>query len=84
MWTGIVWAIFGLAAGALYGLWAGRAVSARRLKGIGPLLPPDSSVLLAWAYGDITQQAVADLSTPDSQSLVLRFNPAGHGAQLQV
>ena len=41
---GVLWAIFGLFAGALYGLWAGRAVSARRLKGVGPLLPPDSSV----------------------------------------
>ena len=40
-----------LFAGALYGLWAGRAVSARRLKGVGPLLPPDSSVILAWADG---------------------------------
>ncbi len=38
--TGVLWAIFGLVAGALYGLWAGRAVSARRLKGVGPLLPP--------------------------------------------
>ena len=49
--TGVLWAIFGLFAGALYGLWAGRAVSARRLKGVGPLLPPDSSVILAWADG---------------------------------
>ena len=42
--TGILWALFGLVAGALYGLWAGRGVSARRLKGLGPLLPPDSSL----------------------------------------
>ena len=82
--TGIIWAAFGLVAGALYGLWSGRAVSARRLKGIGPLLPPDSSMLLAWADGEIGEQAVADLSTPDTHSLVLRFNAAGHGLQLQV
>ncbi len=51
--TGVLWAIFGLFAGALYGLWAGRGVSARRLKGVGPLLPPDSSVILAWADGAV-------------------------------
>jgi hypothetical protein len=82
--TGIAWAIFGLVAGALYGLWAGRAVSARRLKGIGPLLPPDSSMMLAWADGDITQQMVAEFSTTEGQALILRFNPAGRGALLEV
>lgn len=29
--VGVAWAIFGVFAGSLYGLWAGRAVSARRL-----------------------------------------------------
>jgi len=82
--TGIVWAIYGLGAGSLYGLWAGRGMSARRLKGIGPLLAPDSSMLLAWADGGVKGQAIAEYSTPDSQSLVLRFNPTGHGAQLEV
>jgi hypothetical protein len=41
-------------------------------------------MMLAWAEGDITQQAIAELSTPDAQSLILRFNPAGHGALLEV
>jgi hypothetical protein len=36
--TGIVWAVFGTFAGAPYGLWAGRSISARRLEGVGPLL----------------------------------------------
>ena len=82
--TGLAWAIFGLVAGALYGLWAGRAVSARRLKGIGPLLAPDTSTMLAWANGDITPQTVTELAAPDAQSLILRFNPAGRGAVLEV
>ena len=56
--TGILWAVFGLIAGALYGLWAGRAVSARRLKGLGPLLPPDTSAVLAWSEGNLTQRAL--------------------------
>ena len=45
--TGLLWALFGLGAGALYGLWAGRGVSARRLKALGPFIPPGSSMLLA-------------------------------------
>jgi uncharacterized membrane protein len=82
--TGIVWAIVGLGAGALYGLWAGRGVSARRLNGIGPLLPPDSSMLLAWADGGVTERSITELSVPDSQRLVVRFNPTGHGVLLEV
>ena len=82
--TGVLWAIFGLVAGALYGLWAGRGVSARRLKGIGPLLPPDSSALLAWADGAVTERTIGALSTPDAQTLGLRFNPVAAGAILEV
>ena len=82
--TGVLWAIFGLFAGALYGLWAGRGVSARRLKGVGSLLPPDSSVILAWAEGGATERTLGALSTPDAKALALRFNPAAHGAILEV
>ena len=82
--TGVLWAIFGLVAGALYGLWAGRGVSARRLKGVGPLLPPDSSVILAWADGAVTERTIGALSTPDAETLVLRFNPVARGAILEV
>jgi uncharacterized membrane protein len=82
--TGILWALFGLVAGALYGLWAGRAVSARRLKGVSPLLPPDTSAVLAWSEGNLTQQAIDSWSAPGSQRLTLRFNPAGDGVLLEV
>ncbi len=82
--TGVLWAIFGLVAGALYGLWAGRGVSARRLKGVGPLLPPDSSAILAWADGAVTERTLGALSTPDAQTLGLRFNPVARGAILEV
>jgi len=82
--TGVLWAIFGLVAGALYGLWAGRGVSARRLKGVGPLLPPDSSVILAWADGAVTERTIGTLSTPDAETLVLRFNSVARGAILEV
>ena len=82
--TGIIWAIFGLGAGALYGLWAGRAVSGRRLNAIGPILPPDTSMVLAWAEGTPKQQAVIPWSDPASQQLALRFNEVPHGAVLQV
>ncbi len=82
--TGLGWAIFGLAAGALYGLWAGRAVSARRLRAVQQLMPPDTSMVLAWAEGTPEDNAVAAWSEPASQQLVLRFCQAPHGAVLQL
>src|ERR1044071_3532423 len=54
--TGVAWGLFGLGAGALYGLWAGRATSARRLEGIGPILAPGTSTLLAWAEGPLSPE----------------------------
>jgi uncharacterized membrane protein len=82
--NGIVWALAGLAAGALYGLWAGRTVSARRLKGVRPLLPTGTSTVLAWSEGDLSQQAIDGWSAPGSQQLILHFNPAGDGILLDV
>jgi len=75
--TGILWALFGLVAGALYGLWAGRGVSARRLKGLGPLLLPGSSLLVAWAEGPLSQETIQRWAAPGLKRLVLRFNPVG-------
>jgi uncharacterized membrane protein len=82
--TGVLWAILGLGAGALYGLWAGRGVSARRLKGVGPLLPPDSSMILAWADGAVTERTIGALPTPDAETLALRFDSVARGAILEV
>ena len=82
--TGIIWALLGLAAGALYGLWAGRSVSARRLKGLDPLLPPDTSLVVAWAEGSPGQETIDRWAGSASQRLILRFNPAPHGAVLEV
>ena len=78
------WALFGLVAGALYGLWAGRAVSARRLKAVHPLLAPDTSMIVAWAEGAVTPETLAGWSAPGSQQLILRFNPVANGAVLEV
>jgi len=82
--TGILWAIFGMVAGALYGLWAGRAVSARRLKGVGPLAPPGTSLVVAWAEGPLNEETTGRWPAPGSQRLILRFNPAAGGALLEV
>jgi uncharacterized membrane protein len=82
--TGIGWAIFGLAAGALYGLWAGRGVSARRLSSIRPILPPDTSMVLAWAEGAPQERAVTAWSAPGSEQLLLRFVSAPHGVVLDA
>jgi hypothetical protein len=82
--TGIGWAVFGLFAGALYGLWAGRSISARRLKGVGPLLADDTSALLAWADGPVRQEALDALGAPEDRRLVLSFNPVPGGAVIEA
>ncbi|MEV0800083.1 hypothetical protein AB0I34_20495 [Kribbella sp. NPDC050281] len=82
--TGILWALFGVVAGALYGLWAGRGLSARRLKGLGAFVPPGTSLLLAWAEGRPSQETIQRWAAPGSQRLILRFNPLGHGAVMEV
>ena len=82
--VGILWGIFGVFAGALYGLWAGRGVSARRLKGLGPFVPPDTSLVIAWADGSLSREAIERWAAPGSQRLILRFIPVGDGAVLEV
>jgi hypothetical protein len=81
--TAIVWGLFGLGAGALYGLWVGRSVSARRLRGLAPLLAPGTSVLLAWSDG-APNQAVRDRLTRqrDARLLTLTFRAVESGALL--
>lgn len=81
--TGIAWAVFGAFAGALYGLWVGRSISARRLKSVGPLLAPGTSMLLAWGDGD-DQRTLDALSAPESHRLVLRINPVERGALIEA
>ena len=80
--TGLVWGAFGMFAGALYGLWAGRSATARRLKGIGPLLAPDTSMLLAWADGPVSPHTINALTAAESHWLVLGFTRAEGGAVL--
>ena len=81
---GILWGIFGVVAGALYGMWAGRGVSARRLKGLGAFVPPDNSLVVAWAEGPVSQETVERWAPTGSQRLILRFDPVGDGAVLKV
>jgi hypothetical protein len=82
--TAVVWGIFGIFAGGLFGLWAGRAVSARRLKSVGPLLAPGTSMVVAWAGRPVTDDILDPYLTPGSQRLVLRFNPVEGGAVLEA
>jgi uncharacterized membrane protein len=82
--TGVAWGLFGAAAGALYGLWAGRGISARRLKGFRPLLPPDTSMVVAWVEGTVAEQSIAPWSAPASEHLILKFNPIHGGVVLEV
>jgi hypothetical protein len=80
--TGIGWGIFGLAAGMLYGLLAGRAVSAHRLEGIGPILPPGTSMIIAWADGAVSEKTIDKLAEPNVARLTLRFNAVEGGLAL--
>ena len=41
-----------------FGLWAGRAVSARRTKSVGPLLAPGTSIVVAWASKPVTDDTL--------------------------
>jgi hypothetical protein len=77
---GVAWGLFGLVAGALYGLWVGRATSARRLKGLRALLPADTSTALIWFEGS------GPAPTPPAAAarLDLHFQPTGTGAVLQA
>ncbi len=82
--TAIGWAIFGLIAGALYGLWAGRGVSARRISRMGPILPPDTSTVIAWADDTVSPEAIKTWATGNSNLLTLWFTPTSTGAQLEA
>jgi uncharacterized membrane protein len=82
--TGIAWGIFGAIAGALVGLWAGRPVSPGRLKGMDGLVPPNSSLALAWADGGLSNEAIRRWAPPDSQQLLIRFNTTPQGIVLAV
>ena len=82
--TGVAWGIFGIFAGALFGLWAGRAVSARKIKSVGPLQAPGTSLVVAWADKPVTDDTLAPYLAPGSQRLILRVNPVEGGALLEA
>jgi hypothetical protein len=84
--TAIAWAIVGLGVGALYGLVFGKAVSARRLKSVGSLLAPGSSILMAWvdAKSPLSENALDAYSRPGSQRLILNLNSSEHGAVFEA
>jgi hypothetical protein len=75
-----VWAIIGAVCGGL-GAYdherpvrpVGRPRGVRPAhEGVRPLLPPGNSTVLAWAEGDLTQQAIDGWSAAGSQQLILR------------
>jgi uncharacterized membrane protein len=81
--TGLAWALFGLVAGALYGLWAGRAASSRRVKSLRALLPPNTSTAVIWIAGTSTAALDAQARSA-SRSVTLYFHPSTRGAVLQT
>lgn len=82
--AGVVCGVFGFFAGMLYGLWAGRSASAKRLRPVAPLLTPGTSLILAWAGGGLGPEGLAELTTTDSNQLVVRFDAAPGGMTLNV
>jgi hypothetical protein len=81
--TGIAWAVFGLVAGALFGLWAGRGTSARRIKGLRPLLPAGTSTAVIWVVGRSTDGIAEQIRTA-SRHVTLSFHPTERGAVLRT
>ena len=81
----IAWGVMGLGVGALYGHLFGRAFSAQRLKSVGSLLAPGTSMLMAWVDpgNPLTESALDAYATPGSQRLVLNFNSSERGAVLE-
>ena len=82
--TGVVWGAFGILAGALYGLFVGHVLSARQLKKMDVLVPPNSSLAFVWADGDLTNEAIDRWAPPGSQRLVVRFDTTSQGIVLGV
>jgi uncharacterized membrane protein len=82
--TAIAWGAFGIFAGALFGLWTSRSVSVRRLKGIGPLVPPGSSVVVGWAASSVPAAAAGGWLAAGAQRLLVRFVAGEHGPVLDV
>jgi hypothetical protein len=73
--TGIAWALFGAAAGVLYGLWVGRTISARRLRPIAPLLLENTSSLVAWTDAPPNETTLAALAADaERECLFLSFS----------
>jgi hypothetical protein len=75
---------FGIVAGVLFGLWTSRSVSVRRLKGIGPLVPPGSSVVVGWATRSVPAAATGGWLATGSQRLLVRFVAGERGPVLDV
>ena len=83
--SAIVWGIFGLGAGALYGAVVLRSVSPRRLTSVGSLAAPGTSIVVAWvdAQSPLTKDVLDSYSAPGSQQLVLNFCAGEGGVVLQ-
>ena len=82
--TAVVWGAFGALAGALYGLFAGNVLSARQLKKMDGLVPPNNSLAFLWTDGDLTDEAIDRWAPAGSQRLVVRFGSTSQGVVLGV
>src|SRR3954454_23212271 len=65
-------------------LWAGRGVSARRVKRLGVFVPPDTSMAVAWPDGSLSEETMRRWAANGSRRLILRFSAFGDGAVLEV
>ena len=73
--TGILWGLFGLVAGTLYALWAGRSISARRMKPLDRSFRPTPRSRSAGPKAALSHDRIAEWSTPATDQLIMRFNP---------
>jgi hypothetical protein len=51
---------------------------------MGPILPPDTSTVIAWADDTVSPEAIKTWATGNSNLLTLWFTPTSTGAQLEA
>ena len=46
-------------------------------------MPPDTSLVVAWAEGSLSPETIERWAAPGSQRLILQFNAVANGAVLE-
>ena len=66
------------------GTFSARRPGTYRVIGRSRIHRPDTSLVVGWAEGSLSQEMIERWAANGSQRLILRFNPVRHGAVLEV